>query len=123
MDYLQFADQFMSSSQFLIDSTTHYSAPELLARIKSGSRCVRFEYCASVVLASFCVQSDVYLTDSWQLRFFWGLPFSLLSLIAGPWGVPWGPILTARAVWTNLCGGIDVTAEIEASLSEEKIAA
>ncbi|OWK37847.1 hypothetical protein FRUB_06967 [Fimbriiglobus ruber] len=37
--------------------------------------------------------------------------------------MPWGPILTARAVWTNLCGGIDVTAEIEASLSEEKIAA
>jgi hypothetical protein len=26
--------------------------------------------------------------------------------VLGPWGVPWGPVWTAVAVWTNLTGGV-----------------
>jgi hypothetical protein len=34
----------------------------------------------------------------------------LFTLVAG-W-FPWGPARTAQAVWTNLHGGVDVTADV-----------
>ena len=40
-----------------------------------------------------------------------------LILLGGAWGVPWGPILTARAVWVNL-SGVDTTAQVLAHLGE-----
>jgi hypothetical protein len=44
-----------------------------------------------------------------------GLPFSLISLVAGWWGIPWGPIWTLTTLATNLSGGKDVTREILAA--------
>jgi hypothetical protein len=46
-----------------------------------------------------------------------GLPFSLLSLFLGWWGIPWGPIYTVQALWVNFSGGKDVTREILVSMS------
>jgi hypothetical protein len=68
------------------------------------------------LVATFRFQSGIYLTDSWQERYLLGLPFSVLSLVLGPWGVPWGPVLTGRAVWVNLSGGVDTTAQVVAQL-------
>jgi hypothetical protein len=90
----------------------------LLARLNGGSRCVQFELCVSVLLASFRVQSPVYLTNGPQDRYVLAICFSLLSLALGPWGVPWGPILTAEAVWANLSGSGDVTAQVAAHLAQ-----
>jgi hypothetical protein len=85
--------------------------PDDLRRlIREGHRCIQFEYCVSVVVATLRVRSATYLTDSWQERYLYGLSYSLIALAFGPWGVPWGPILTARAVWANLRGGVDMTA-------------
>jgi hypothetical protein len=72
----------------------------------------------SVVLASFRVQSPVYLTDGRQDRYLLAICFSLLSLALGPWGIPWGPILTGRAIWANLCGSGDITAQVTAHLGQ-----
>jgi hypothetical protein len=30
----------------------------------------------------------------------------------GWWGIPWGPIRSVQSLWTNLKGGVDVTAEV-----------
>ena len=38
-----------------------------------------------------------------------GLGYSVLALLFGPWGVPWGVIWTPWAVWVNLTGGVDET--------------
>lgn len=92
---------------------------ELLARIRRGERCVRFEYCVSVGVATFRRQSAVYLTTDWRDRYVRGAGYGLLALLLGPWGVPWGPVWTARAVWTNLTGGEDVTDEVTRQLSHE----
>lgn len=45
----------------------------------------------------------------------WGqaVLYSLLSLLLGWWGLPWGPIRTIRSVFVNLTGGQDVTAAVE----------
>ncbi len=61
-------------------------------------------------------QSGVYLTHSWQQRYLWGLWYSLLALLLGPWGVPWGVLWTPWAVWVNTTGGADCTEAVLAEL-------
>jgi hypothetical protein len=73
---------------------------------------VRFESCVSVVAATFHYKTAIYLIGSGRSRLLHGLSYSLAALAFGPWGVPWGPILTVRAVWANLRGGEDMTAQV-----------
>jgi hypothetical protein len=42
--------------------------------------------------------------------------FSLISLVLGWWGFPWGPIYTISSLVTNLGGGKDVTSEVVMAL-------
>lgn len=41
-----------------------------------------------------------------------GFVFSLVSFLFGWWGLPWGIIYTPMTIFTNLCGGQDVTDEV-----------
>ena len=47
------------------------------------------------------------------------LGFTLISLLLGWWGVPWGPIFTVESLFINLRGGKDVTQEVIASLADQ----
>jgi len=87
-------------------------ADELLVRLRGGWRCVRFEYCISFGVITLRRQSAVYLTADWRDRYIRGVGYSLLALLLGAWGVPWGLVRTPWAVWTNLTGGTDVTDEV-----------
>ena len=91
------------------------SPVEIRELVLRGYRFVRFERCTSFLIATLRHESPVYLTENWQDRYLRGLGYSLLSLLLGPWGVPWGVFLTAQSIWTNLTGGIDVTEEVLAS--------
>ena len=91
---------------------------ELRWRVGEGWRCVRFEVCISFLIATVRRHSPVYLTDSWQNRYILGMSYNAVSLLLGPWGVPWGLLWTARALWTNLTGGVDVTDELLERLDE-----
>src|SRR6266852_7285584 len=51
-----------------------------------------------------------------QSRIIKGLPWTLLTLVVGWWGIPWGPIRTVQSLWINLSGGTDVTAGIADAL-------
>jgi hypothetical protein len=44
------------------------------------------------------------------------LGYSLISLLFGWWGIPWGPIWTIATIVTNCRGGRDVTGELLASM-------
>ena len=87
-------------------------AEELRTRVAAGARCVRFEFCLSVLFFTVRRQSPVYLTDSWQQRYLCGLRYSFLALLLGPWGAPWGLLYTPWAIWVNTTGGADCTHEI-----------
>jgi hypothetical protein len=117
MDSSQISHQEILPASVAIRGAEGLTPSDLLSRLESGSRCVQFELCVSVVLASFRVQSPIYLTDGRQDRYLLAICFSLLSLALGPWGVPWGPTLTARAVWANLSGSGDITAQVAAHLA------
>jgi hypothetical protein len=71
-----------------------------------------------VLVATVRRHSQVHLTKSRLERYFRGLGYSTLALVLGPWGVPWGLIWTARAVWVNLTGGEDVTERVLAELDQ-----
>ena len=87
-------------------------AEEVRTRIEAGARCVRFEFCFSLVFVTVRRQSRVFLTSSWEQRYLWGLWYSVLALLLGPWGIPWGLLWTPWAVWVNTTGGVDCTDEV-----------
>lgn len=91
-------------------------AEELRTRIAAGARCVRFEFCFSLFFVTIRRQSEVYLTSSWHQRYLWGLWYSFLAFLLGPWGVPWGLLWTPWAIWVNTSGGVDCTADVLAAL-------
>jgi hypothetical protein len=80
--------------------------------LEAGGRFVVFEYCISLVIATARRSTDPYFLRAGELGVARGLPFSLLSLLVGWWGIPWGVIYTPLVLITNLSGGRDVTAEI-----------
>lgn len=74
-------------------------------------RVVRFEYCISLVFLTLRRESDPIVLEPGQRAAFASLPYCLISLLLGWWGVPWGFLLTPVALWNNLAGGRNVEAE------------
>jgi hypothetical protein len=77
---------------------------------------VLFQYCISAVVITFRRPSDIYFLRQGENPVTKGLPFTLLSLVAGWWGIPWGPIYTLQSVYNNSRGGKDVTQAVLNSL-------
>ncbi len=73
---------------------------------------VRFPYVVSAVLATFQYESPVQLVRSENGRYLKAIPYILSSMLCGWWGFPWGPLLTAKAIWECLNGGRDVTDDV-----------
>lgn len=92
---------------------------ELAEELHAGSKFVVYKYCISIVILTFQNPSGVHLVRADQSRFIHGLPYTLLSLVAGWWGFPWGPIYTVGSLASNIGGGTDITAKIRASVNSE----
>ena len=85
---------------------------QIAEEVRRGGKFVYFEYCFSIVILTFKQSTDIYFIRSGesQLRYHW--PYTLLSLMLGWWGFPWGFIYTPMALYTNFSGGKDVTAVV-----------
>lgn len=74
-------------------------------------RIVRFEYCVSLVFVTIWRQSPPVRVpvNGWA----WprGLPFTLISLVCGWWGLPWGLLWTPVTIAVNLWGGRPVESD------------
>lgn len=79
--------------------------------LQRGAKVVRYTYCISMLIITF-KRSSIHFIKPEDSRISKGMPWTLLSLVAGWWGIPWGPIWTVQALITNLRGGKDITAEI-----------
>lgn len=91
------------------------SGGQLQAEIQQGGKFVMYQYCISILVITFKRFSNIYFISHDQNPVVKGLPFTLLSLVLGWWGIPWGPIYTIQSLWVNLRGGKDVTQEVLAS--------
>ena len=93
------------------------SGGELQQEIQQGWKFVMYQYCISLLFITFKRSSNVYFISHEQNAVVKGLPFTLLALLLGWWGIPWGPIYTIQSLWVNLKGGKDVTQEVLASMA------
>jgi hypothetical protein len=80
--------------------------------VAQGARFVLFQYCVSVLVMTFKRSSPICFLKPGESALGKGAPYSLISLIAGWWGIPWGPIWTLTTLATNLGGGKDVTRQV-----------
>ncbi len=92
------------------------SPDEIRFEVQRGAKFVFFYYAVSVLVMSFRRASPVYFIPAGQKAHGKGLPWTLLTLVAGWWGIPWGPIYTVQSLVVNFKGGKDVTAELSARL-------
>jgi hypothetical protein len=81
-------------------------------QVQQGARFVAYEYCISVIVLSVRRSSAVHYLRPDDGALMPGLRYSLLTLLAGWWGIPWGPLWTIRAVLVNFGGGQDITQEM-----------
>lgn len=88
--------------------------------LRNGAKFVMFKYCISIVVMTFNRTSDIYYIRPGESSFKHGIGWTLLTLVLGWWGIPWGPIYTLGALGTNLSGGKDVTQEILNSMGQQQ---
>jgi hypothetical protein len=88
--------------------------------VNNGGKFVIFEYTVSILVMTFKRPTDVYFLRAGESHWGKSLPFTLLSLVVGWWGFPWGLIYTPMSLFTNLSGGKDVTHEIMQELSVQR---
>jgi hypothetical protein len=80
--------------------------PELSAEApRTGDRLVVYEYCISLVAITLRRTTRVYRLRPGESGRWKGLPYTLISLLLGWWGIPWGILYTPVVVLTNLSGG------------------
>jgi hypothetical protein len=89
---------------------------QLELEVRRGGRFVVFLYCISVLIMTFRRGSEVHFLRSGDGAIGRGLPYTLLTLFLGWWGIPWGPIYTVQCLATNLGGGKDVTDAVLGSI-------
>lgn len=93
------------------------SPAELQFEIQRGAKLVCYQYCVSILVMTFRRSSDLYFIPAGQSAVAKGLPWTLLSLVAGWWGIPWGPIFTIQSLVVNFQGGKDLTKDISAAIT------
>jgi hypothetical protein len=92
-----------------IEGATARSAEQVAAELTQGARFVAYQYCISVLILTFRRSSSIVYIPPGGRAVSKGMPFTVVSLLLGWWGIPWGPIYTIGSVYRNLRGGIDVT--------------
>jgi hypothetical protein len=95
-----------------IDGIDNLTVEELEADLAAGGRFVFYEYCISFVILTLRCPTRIRYLRSGEFGVLPGLPWVLLSLLLGWWGLPWGIIYTPLTMFTNLCGGQDVTDQV-----------
>ena len=98
------------------------SPDRLQFEIQRGAKLVCYQYCISIVVMTFRRASNVYYIPAGESAVAKGLPWTLLTLVAGWWGIPWGPIFTVQSLVTNFQGGKDLTPELSEHLSRAAVA-
>jgi hypothetical protein len=88
------------------------STDDINRELSHGAKFVVYHYSISIIVMTFRRSSDIYFVKAGENATLKGIPYTLISLLLGWWGIPWGPIYTIGSLYTNLSGGKNVTQEI-----------
>ena len=94
------------------------TAEQVTFEAQRGGKFVIYNYCISLLVVTFRRSTDVYFIREHENAVIKGLPWTLLTLVLGWWGIPWGPIYTVSSLVVNFKGGKDVTVNILPGLGE-----
>ncbi len=100
-----------------ISGTEGLTPTDIQNEISRGARFVVYQWCLSLFVVTLKRGSRVHFLKPGETGFLPGFLWTTFSLLFGWWGIPWGPIYTIGSLWTNLRGGIDVTAAVSADLA------
>lgn len=93
------------------------SATDLQQEAAAGARFVFFRYTISLLVVTLKRTSDVYMVRVGRKTSAIGWRYSLISILTGWWGIPFGPSLTLNSLRTNWKGGVDVTDEVMSTVA------
>ncbi len=96
----------------MIKGAEGMSIASIRMEISKGGRFVVFPYCISLVVITFRRYSQIHFIRAGESAFTAGIGYTMLSLLMGWWGIPFGPIYTIGSIFKNLGGGKDVTQDI-----------
>ena len=88
--------------------------------VQQGGRFVVYTFVVSVILMTFKRSSSVYYIKPHMGSVGTGFKYTLITLLVGWWGIPWGPIYSIGGLITNFRGGKDVTVEVMNSFFAER---
>jgi len=94
---------------------------EITFEVNRGGKFIVYRFCFSALVLTVLTSTDIYFVRAGQSRMAKALPWIILTLLLGWWGIPWGPIRTVQAVWTNLHGGEDVTAAVASAMGLQSV--
>lgn len=89
---------------------------QLNTELNNGAKFVVFSYTISIIVMTFKRSSDIYFIPAGESTIKHSIGFTLLTLVMGWWGFPWGPIHSIGSLFSNLSGGKDVTQEVTAAI-------
>ena len=92
------------------------SAGKIKEEVRQGGRFVHYAYTISVIFFTYKKTSGVYLIRKNESVVAKGIGFTILSILFGWWGFPFGPTYTLESIRTNMKGGKNVTDEVMATV-------
>jgi hypothetical protein len=93
------------------------SNDQINMELQKGAKFVVFQYCFSILIMTFKRPTDIYFIKAGESTVKYSIGYTLLTLVFGWWGFPWGPIYTIGSLIKNIGGGKDITQEILHSLN------
>ena len=96
------------------------SATELQFELERGGKLVAFYYCVSLLVVTFRRSSPVYLVRSGENPIAKAMPWIVLTVITGWWGIPWGPIYSIQSLVTNFRGGKEIQLQPKPAVQQAK---
>jgi hypothetical protein len=100
-----------------IHGTEGLTVNDINYELSRGGKFVMYQYCISIVVMTFKRSSGIYFIKSDESALKSGAGWTLLTLLLGWWGIPWGPIYTIGSLITNFGGGKNVTQEVLAAIN------
>src|SRR5689334_565589 len=94
------------------------SPDRLQFEIQRGGKFVFYQYAISVLVMSFRRSSDGYFIPAGERGITKWLPWSLMRVVGGWWGMTGGPLFTIQSLVTNCKGGKAVTAQLSARMTQ-----
>jgi hypothetical protein len=118
----EYATKSDDVKRFKIRKTAGMSVNQLYNEVSIGGRIVIYGYCISIIVLTFRLVSSPYYIKPGEKASKYRGKYSLLSLLMGWWGLPWGPIYTLEMLKINSNkqgGATDVTEDVLLKLQEK----